>query len=418
MDGKKRSRRDFIQNITITFLSLLAVVLCVRTQTYGSGLSLSYFSSLGSGTSAVVAQEESVLSAPVRAAVSGSYGRYGSITLTTASERFAPLGSLLSEALSSARFYTDISEAALLEALDRPSVYCDFLGSLPLSVIGALMGGSGDDSLSARCLAVAAEEDGSVALYLWDDSGACLRCVTALSLQDLEDVIGQYEQGNAVFAFDMTESASAAAIRPLSLFLTEPVLPVLEGKAGTVSSGRLLSAMGFNPHTQTRWTEAGGTEVIVDGDRTLRLRSDGSFSYQSGGSSALSIASAGDTPTLQEAAAGVSAMLGKLMQGESCLYLTSISRSGDTVTLTYDYHHSGIPIRFADGSCGAKVTLSGNAVSAVYFTARQYTAADETALLLPLRQAMAVAAQVPDRELLICYADYGTERVEPQWLSE
>ena len=41
-----------------------------------------------------------------------------------------------------------------------------------------------------------------------------------------------------------------------------------------------------------------------------------------------------------------------------------------------------------------------------------------SALLLPLRQAMAVAAQVPDRELLICYADYGTERVEPQWLSE
>ena len=90
----------------------------------------------------------------------------------------------------------------------------------------------------------------------------------------------------------------------------------------------------------------------------------------------------------------------------------------NTVTLTYDYHHSGIPIRFADRSCGAKVTLSGNAVSAVSFTARQYTAADETALLLPLRQAMAVAAQVPDRELLICYADYGTERVEPQWLSE
>ena len=417
MDGKKRSRRDFIQNITITFLSLLAVMLCVRTQTYGSGLSLSYFSSLGSGTSAVVAQEESTLSAPVRAAVSGSYGRYGSITLTTASEKFAPLGTLLSEALRTARFYTDISEAALLEALDRPSVYCDFLNSLPLSVIGALMGGSGADSLSARCLAVAAEEDGSVALYLWDD-GACLRRATALSLQDLEDVIGQYEQGNAVFAFDMTESASAAAIRPLSLFLTDPVLPVLEGKAGTVSSGHLLSAMGFNPHTQTRWTETGGTEVIVDCDRTLRLSPDGSFSYQSGGSSALSIASAGDTPTLQEAAAGVSAMLGKLMQGESCLYLTSISRSGDTVTLTYDYHHSGIPIRFADRSCGAKVTLSGNAVSAVSFTARQYTAADETALLLPLRQAMAVAAQVPDRELLICYADSGTERVEPQWLSE
>ena len=92
MEEKQRSRRDFIQNITITLLSLLAVVLFVRTQVYGRDLFALRTTTSAAGT--VAAVESSSLSAPVRVAVSGSYGRYGSITLTTAADGFSPLGSL------------------------------------------------------------------------------------------------------------------------------------------------------------------------------------------------------------------------------------------------------------------------------------------------------------------------------------
>ena len=76
--------RDFIQNITITFLALLSLFLFSRTQFFQLG------AAAGSGTwqrlTAPVSDQISdapssdTLSAPVRAAVTGEYGRYGSIS--------------------------------------------------------------------------------------------------------------------------------------------------------------------------------------------------------------------------------------------------------------------------------------------------------------------------------------------------
>ena len=73
--------RDFIQNITITFLALLSLFLFSRTQFFQLG------AAAGSGTwqrlTAPVSDQISdapasdTLSAPVRAAVTGEYGRYG-----------------------------------------------------------------------------------------------------------------------------------------------------------------------------------------------------------------------------------------------------------------------------------------------------------------------------------------------------
>ena len=86
--------RDFIQNITITFLALLSLFLFSRTQFFQLG------AAAGSGTwqrlTAPASDQISdapasdTLSAPVRAAVTGEYGRYGSISLTTDSERLHP----------------------------------------------------------------------------------------------------------------------------------------------------------------------------------------------------------------------------------------------------------------------------------------------------------------------------------------
>lgn len=419
MEEKKRSRRDFIQNITITLLSLLAVVLFVRTQVYGRDLFALRTTTSAAGT--VAAVESSGLSAPVRVAVSGSYGRYGSITPTTAADGFSPLGSLLGEVLSTSRTYTECTKDALLNALQSPSVYYDFLQSLPLSVLAGFVGGSGEDTISARHLVLSAPEGNDVTLYLWDHGERFLRCTTALSSAALEAVIGQYELGSADFAFDTTERYGDFNVEPLSLFVTEQPLPVLDSGDGTAASSKILSALGYNPHTQTRWTETSGTEVIVDGDRTLRIRSDGSLHYQSGGSAALQITAAGETPTLWEAASDVGTLLNKLLPegSEGKLYLRSIKRSGTAITMTFDYQHSGIPILFSDGTAAAEVTLNGTSIADLSLTGRRYTACDETALLLPLHQAMAVAAQeAPGKELFIGYADYAAEQTIPQWLSD
>ena len=158
----------------------------------------------------------------------------------------------------------------------------------------------------------------------------------------------------------------------------------------------------------------------MDGDRTLRISTDGSLAYQSGGSGALSIESAGEIPTFREAVNGSGNLLKSLLPSGSGgeLYLSGISCSAASTTLTFDYQYGGVPIRLSSGAPAATVTLSGRAVSSILFLPRQYVPAEETALLLPMRQALAIAAQTPGTELLIGYADYGEERVCPQWLCE
>ena len=163
--------RDFIQNITITFLALLSLFLFSRTQFFQLG------AAAGSGTwqrlTAPVSDQISdapasdTLSAPVRAAVTGEYGRYGSISLTTDSESFTPIKTLLREVLGSARSRMDSSAAAFRSALGKPSVYCDFLEPLPVSYLADLMGITAESELSVRALA-AAEQNGQVVLLLWD----------------------------------------------------------------------------------------------------------------------------------------------------------------------------------------------------------------------------------------------------------
>ena len=426
MDPKQRSRRDFWQNISITLLSFSAVLLLAQTQLYNRAVELPSFRDTAA-VSGPSTSEDTVFTAPVRVAVSGSYGRYGSLTLTTAttSEEFSPLGSLLGEVLGSAQMYTACTQADLLSALSSPSVYYDFLTPLPLSILGGLVGTEGEDSILARHLVVTSQDGGRVQLYLWDDADRTLTCTTALSASILEELVGRFELGNAMFAFDADEDYAeyAQSLAPLSLFLPDsaPTLPSLSAASPLTASDSILSALEFNPHTQTRWTEEGGTEVIVDGDRTLRIREDGFLSYRSGGSDALTIGHGGEeAPSLWEAVTETEALLSRLLspENEAPLYLKSASRSANATSLTFDYHYNGVPIRFSSGDVAAKVTLSGSVVSSIAFTSREYHAAEETALLLPLRQAMAIAAGTPGAELLIGYADLGEETVSPQWLCE
>ena len=83
MTDKHRRCRDFIQNIVITVLAVSAVLLFAQTQLYslgsGEGFRRLFLGDAQNGTASSSVQEHTI-SAPVRLAVSGPYGRYGSIT--------------------------------------------------------------------------------------------------------------------------------------------------------------------------------------------------------------------------------------------------------------------------------------------------------------------------------------------------
>lgn len=413
--------RDFIQNIAITLLAVSALFLFSRTQFFQLGAASvgNYWQRItapaSSATDDVILSD--TLSAPVRAAVTGEYGRYASVTLTTGEDRFIPIKTLLREVLGSARNRTDSTQAAFLEALGKTSVYCDFLSSLPAAYLADLMGLSTDSSLSIRALA-AVEEKGQVILLLWDGGSHYYQCATAVQTSTLTEVLDHFELGVSTFAFE-DSSGYGQRLSPLSLFPDPlPELPQLTLSAASVPTETLLSALGFNPHTNSRYQDASGAEVVVEGDRVIRISASGAFSYTSGGETALSIDASGTEPTVREAVTGVQSLLDALTpEGEARLYLLSLTQNGSGTTLTFGYQLGGVPIRFADGSPAAEVTLSGRAVSSLALTPRQYTS-EAAAALLPLRQAMAIAGKDGGAELSIGYADTGAYPISAVWLAD
>lgn len=420
MGEQRQDRRNLVQNILITLLALSAAVLFTQTQLYNLNLTTSEAPS-GPAQSAAPAAE---LAAPVRTAVTGDYGRCGGLTCTTGDPVFAdPLGRRLLEALGSARDYAPCSRGDFLRALRGPSLYYDFLEPLPLSVLAGLLGGGEDvsprEDLSARRLLIVPQEGGAV-LYLWDGGENCFRASTAVSADSLEQVISRYELGDASFAMD--GGGLERELDPCSLLPAQPpALPAFTlGDPLAGGTDWLLSALGFNPRSRTRHTESSGTELIIDGDRTLRIRPDNTIHYQSGNEPILRVKAAGDLPTAREAALGAGSLLGSLLapvSGELQPWLQSLRRSGDVTALRFGYQLKGVPVRFQDGGFAAEITLTGSAVTALSLRFRQYNAAEEPSLLLPLPQALAVAAASPGKELSIGYVERGGE-CRAYWLSD
>ncbi|WP_295755589.1 hypothetical protein [uncultured Oscillibacter sp.] len=420
MGEQRRDRRNLVQNILITLLALSAAVLFTQTQLYNLNLTTSE-APPGPAQSAAPAAE---LAAPVRTAVTGDYGRCGGLTCTTGDPVFAdPLGRRLLEALGSARDYAPCSRGDFLRALRGPSLYYDFLEPLPLSVLAGLLGGGEDvsprEDLSARRLLIVPQEGGAV-LYLWDGGENCFRASTAVSSDSLEQVISRYELGDASFAMD--GGGLERELDPCSLLPAQPPeLPSFTlGDPLAGGTDWLLSALGFNPRSRTRHTESSGTELIIDGDRTLRIRPDNTIHYQSGNEPILRVKAAGDLPTAREAALGAGSLLSSLLapvSGELQPWLQSLRRSGDVTALRFGYQLKGVPVRFQDGGFAAEITLTGSAVTALSLRFRQYNAAEEPSLLLPLPQALAVAAASPGKELSIGYVERGGE-CRAYWLSD
>ena len=161
----------------------------------------------------------------------------------------------------------------------------------------------------------------------------------------------------------------------------------------------------------------------MEGDHSVRFLPDGTIRYKGSDNAAseteLTIESANELPTLQEAATGACSLLNRLLSGypsDASAYLLDIRRSGSTTTLYFDYQSGGIPIRQISGVPAAEVQLNGHRVSSLTLLLRQYTAGTDASLLLPMKQTIAIAARQEGKELLIGYTDNGSDTSSAAWL--
>lgn len=416
MENTRKSRKNTVQNLIIVLLLASAVFLLYHLQ---HNSRLGGYMTLFSETVAPSPNPEQsadlpALPAPVRLAVTGTYGRYGNLGLTTTDEAFASPGNLLREALGSAESPQTCPESEFRAALAGDSIYYDFETSLPLSILAGFVGADAPAEQSARRLVLSVKGE-SVVLFL-SDGASYSRCSTKVALEDLKNLIGSYQLGSAAFAFELDETALA----PYSLLLTDetPSYPELAAESVSGDTEAVLSAFGFAPSTKSRYMD-NDTLVIMEGERTLRLHPDGTLTYEGGGTAGLLVSAAGDAPTAQEAALGCFQLLNQLLSGDAALYLQSFQSNGlNSWTLTFDYQIGGVPIRRSNGEPAATVRLQGREIKWLSFYPRQYTEEESDSLLLPLIQALAIARAYDGKELNICYTDTGAAVLSASWLAE
>ena len=187
------------------------------------------------------------------------------------------------------------------------------------------------------------------------------------------------------------------------------------------STDWLLTALGFNPHTNFRYSESSGTQVIMEGDSSLRIHPDGTVLYQSGSQPVLKIGSGQEALSVNETILGTEGLLtsltGSIPSGAG-FCLLEFQQDGASTVLRFGYHVDGLPIRFSDGGFAAEVTLDGSGITRLSLRFRQYTLSGESSRLLPLKQAMAIAAGQPGAELAVGYTDNNGDTVSAQWLLE
>jgi len=409
---------NLLQNILILLLSASALLLIIRQQTESSLFSL-LTGVQGGGTAAESSAENlTSVESVVRVAVSGAYGRYGALHMTSTSDGFAGIRNLLQEALGSAGTPAACSEQDFRAALESVSVYCDWTVPLPMPVVAGMVGASAPaGELTVRRMVLAVEQD-TVTLIFTDDA-SYLHCTTKVSTESVLNFISGVQMDTVAFAYEL-EGASTS---PYALLHTGQLqnYPLLTSASAAQPTDPLLSALGFNPNTNSRYTESNGTEVVRDGERTLRIEPDSTLLYDSGGSSVpeLSITASGESPSIDDAVLCAFRSLSRLISNSDAgLCLRSVQTTQRGWLVTFDYHVNGVLLRLSSGEPAAQAEVDATGVTGFVIRLRRYSASEsQNTLLLPLLQALAIVSDGSGGELSICYVDSGSSAAAA-WLED
>ena len=387
-----RAAKNKLQNFLIVLLSVTATLLFLQNRrlTRGDGGLLSrLFADPGTAIADSMGQTEAA-ALPLRFAAAGDYAAYGELGMTTA------------------------DETAFLAALEGTALYYDFLTALPASLLGRHLDCEVPQGLEQVRYLLLSVQGGSVFLYCGDGTSD-LRYQTKVSAPDLTALVNRCELPGVVFAGQLSQ---AEGLSPLSLLPSEEVsLPQLSA-ASCAAESSLWNLLGFNPRTNNYYLESDGTQVILEGESTLRLQPGSVIRYEGRG---LSLRDQGSFSDAGDAGDAGGRFLSALLQ--SCgsgtgLLLRQVQATADGWTMDFDYHAGGYPIRSGSGAAMASLTLRGTEVAELELTLRRYTVTEESAPLLPLTQALAIARRYAGAEVSLGYLDGGGDTLSAGWLAE
>ena len=419
----RKKLRNLIQDLALILLTASALFLLTRLPQLQNIHLSGRVPNLFAADPSAGEQGEDALSADmfssVNLMVTGDieYGRCGRLCVSADDAALQPILSLFQEAMGSAGSMEPVSDDVLHRALEGPGLYLELdCGTLPLEAVAAWLGERLEFDMDLCAMALTIGEEDAVSLYLLDGDGGIFRCATALPVSAVEPICEEFVPNGAYFAYE----TSYLALSPYTVLTAAPdPLPDVQAElpAG-YSVYNLLTALDFNAHTLSRYTESGGAEVVEESPRTLRITPDGAVTLISQGESSSSLyqASGQGLPETLAAAWRLASAL-TAGTGASPLYLRAVERTETGYVLRFGYQAEGVPVFFSDEGDALTVTYQNGAVTAFSYRCRIYTALEEEpAALLPAGMAQAIAASYPQSALSIGYEDDGSGRLAAQWL--
>ncbi len=410
-----------LQNAALVLLTVSALFLLLRTPMVRGGWALASPAASPQPAQEPAGELSAMLgSVHIMVTADSEYGRFGQLCAGEDDPLVQQVIPLFREALGSAAELEAAAQQQFRDALEGMAVYLDLTVELPLTAVAACLGESAGSDRPVRALALTADGEDAVSMYLRGGDGGLFRCATALPASALETICAGVQPNGSSFAYE----TNYTALEPYTLLAASVAQPpeLQADLPAGYTDYNLMTALDFNAHTKFLYTDRDGAVVVEESPRTLRIGPDGAVSFTSRGEAAAplyQVRAAGDRPTAREALRAAWGLAEALTEGAgaSPLRLRTVEEREDGWTILFRYQLQGLPVYFSDESDALSVTVSGGTITAFSYRCRAYAAAEETTALLPPDMAQAIASLYPGAGLSIGYIDSGAGEMTAQWLA-
>ena len=419
----KKAVVNFLQNITMVTLTVTALFLLTRFPMW-DGIWSGKVRALLTTPEKTVQRSLDLTTAitTVHFAVTddSEYGRYTEINAATDSTEFQTFFPLFRAAVGSAVTGRSATQDELRLALKTPSIFVDFTTVLPMQVVAAWFGETYGGEENVRAIALTTDGETALLFFVLDDS-SILRFECALTSSAVREVTTSFSPNAGQFAFESEHDS----LTPYTI-LVQQVRSAAQVNAAIpagYSAYNLLTALDFNAHTNARYTESSGTEVIMQTPRVLRIGTDGTVHYSGDGevtNELYRIACEGALPSAAEAVRGACILAAALHDGTDAasFSLDSVQKTETGWIVSFCYRVDRVRVRLSDDRAALRVVINRDTITEFEYYCRAYTPTQENTVLLPPSMAVAIASMYENAELMLAYMDRGASLISAHWFAQ
>ena len=410
MDKKKRLRRDRLQNLVILALSISAVYLFFLTGSLEMELPEITLSSPSAEETPLSSSFLQELDWPVTLVIHNGSGERRYRQLSTSESDFTSVEGLWEDLFRDGFTPLSIPYTKFESALSLPGIYVSFPSPIPLCILSERLGlPSTNEAMMQHLLLVV--EDEAVSFY-YSDGEHFFLSHTSLKSSDLIATADVISGNRCAFAFEQKDSI----LHPLTVLPDAlPQYPQFSAVSAVqpANTDSLLAFFGFNAHTTSRYVDSSGTEVIVESPRRLSITPGGHITYLGSTSYAPEgfTLSEQPAPALSELVDGAYNLLTQLCDDTDLRFYLSDAEyhhGNGKCTLRFSRMAEGLPLLSGDGKAAAELLIEDGIVVSFRLLRRSYSPSDTPSLLLPLRQASAIAERYDGMEMALSYVDNGS----------